>query len=306
MLAVCCISSQLSNLLDFSISNDGALQNALLLVNDKEENSMSNSVAAAPSSSIVHANSGTGDEIKNVRALVSDEKKPTSNVLTEKTAVTQSASDSSGLLGNTRIIDSSSPKSVKTSQPTLVITGLVKNAEEHLPKLEAVIRRVAEDFRLEGIIFYENDSTDKSVEILNSWKWPKNLTLISETNVTIPDRTDRLARGRNIVMSEVMKMPNAESIDYLLILDMDEVNYHLSHVTECLNLPSDFGVCCANQFKVYYDLWYVDFCVCDDSLLAFCLGTFRSPLGTIGLCDRLIRTGSILIFGRVPCRYASS
>jgi hypothetical protein len=79
---------------------------------------------------------------------------------------------------------------------------------------------------------------------------------LRNTNVTTPQRTDRIALGRNMVMSLVTKMPNVKDIDYLLMLDMDEVNYHLMHVVaECLNLPPDFGVCCANQFTVYYDLW---------------------------------------------------
>eukprot|EP00545_Synedropsis_sp_CCMP1620_P005447 CAMPEP_0119016840 /NCGR_PEP_ID=MMETSP1176-20130426/14596_1 /TAXON_ID=265551 /ORGANISM="Synedropsis recta cf, Strain CCMP1620" /LENGTH=462 /DNA_ID=CAMNT_0006970387 /DNA_START=141 /DNA_END=1529 /DNA_ORIENTATION=- len=163
---------------------------------------------------------------------------------------------SSSIVSTIIAADGNSNKALSQQIPTVVITGLVKNAAPHLRKLEAVIRRVvAKDFRLAGIIFYENDSTDKTLEILNSWKWADGLlTIISETNVTIPQRTDRIAHGRNLILSQLLTMP-ADTVDYMLMMDMDEVNYHLSHVNECLNLPPGFGVCCANQYKVYYDLW---------------------------------------------------
>lgn len=166
-------------------------------------------------------------------------------------------------------------RTASTKKPTLVITGLVKDAQKHLNKLERGIRRVTDNaFQLEHLIFYENDSTDDSVEMLNTWRtWAKNMTIISEKNVSIPQRTDRLAHGRNLVMRELLNLPNIDDIDYLLILDMDEVNYHLSNVAQCLNLPPGFGVCCANQYKVYYDLWALR---TFDSWLAFDL--WKSPL----------------------------
>lgn len=152
-------------------------------------------------------------------------------------------------------------------KPTLVITGLVKDAQEHLASLKATIHRVAQDFDLKGLVFYENDSTDDTVSILNSWKdksWSTGavveIKLISERNVRILDRTNRLAYGRNILLSQLItpwRGFRMETVDYVLMMDMDEVNYHLSGVSTCLNgdLPTNFGACCTNQHTIYYDLW---------------------------------------------------
>jgi hypothetical protein len=98
--------------------------------------------------------SATENEVQKIEVVVA-EKKPTS-----ATKSSEPLQDSS--------IDSDSTSKKTSQQPTLVITGLVKNnAAKHLRKLGTVIRRVAEDFQLEGLIFYENDSTDKTVKILN-------------------------------------------------------------------------------------------------------------------------------------------
>jgi hypothetical protein len=42
---------------------------------------------------------------------------------------------------------------------------------------------------------------------------------------------------------------------YMLVLDLDGVNSDLRGVETCLDLPSGWGGCCANQPDVYYDVW---------------------------------------------------
>jgi hypothetical protein len=73
----------------------------------------------------------------------------------------------------------------------------------------------------------------------------------------VTERTERLAHGRNRLWQEIERLLlNAQEAVYILMMDMDDVNWHLSNVQECLNLPNpDWSVCCCNSYKVYYDLF---------------------------------------------------
>lgn len=209
--------------------------------------------------------------------------KVAASTITETVVAKQSLTTPSATTTTTTTAKKDAPKNptapTTKKKPTLVITGLVKDAQQHLRKLERAIRRVTrDDFELEHLIFYDSASTDKTVDGLQRWKtsWAKNLTVISEKTEVLPKREgDRLARGRNMIMKEVLKLPNIDKIDYVLTLDMNEVNYQLSNVAECLNLPQGFGACCANQYKVYSDLYALR---TNDDWLSFDL--WKSPLAT--------------------------
>ena len=158
-------------------------------------------------------------------------------------------------------VQSAQQKIPSSSLPTLIIAGLIQNAEPHLSKLKQTIDRVSLGFHLMHLVLYENDSTDNTVDIVKqTWSTTLPLKLVSESNITSmfrQHRTERLAYARNRLMSAVLSLGEKllSKVDYLLIMDFDEVNYHLSHVTECLNLPQPFGACCASQFTIFYDLW---------------------------------------------------
>lgn len=151
----------------------------------------------------------------------------------------------------------------------LVICGTVQNVQEHLPAIQKSIMRLAWNstttttttFELVHLLFANHNSTDESVRHLERWSSVlfSNVTVVSLTTPKSTvlgmrdERTIRLAHARNVQWQHVSQI--SPKVDYVLMMDMDDVNWHLSNVHECFNLPSDWAVCCCNSFKVYYDLW---------------------------------------------------
>jgi hypothetical protein len=162
----------------------------------------------------------------------------------------------------------------KSRKPKLLIAGTAKDASLHLGSLKKGMERFLRNFDLVRLVIYENDSQDNTIDILQGWNLSTDLTfagkvdLIYETNITLqflsempPEdvywklRPKILAHGRNKLWQQITNISKQEDIGYVLMMDLDEVNYHLSHVHECFNLPSGWGGCCANNHHIYYDLW---------------------------------------------------
>jgi hypothetical protein len=146
-----------------------------------------------------------------------------------------------------------------TKKPRVVVIGPVRNAEYNLYRLRwTTVPRLLRHMEIVQFIFYENDSTDNTLQVLEK-DWKENLTqpvhVESERNVP-GTRTVLLAHARNRLWELVKALPD-QSFDYVLSLDMDKVNQHLAHVETCWNggLPKDWTVCCTNCYAIYYDLW---------------------------------------------------
>lgn len=169
----------------------------------------------------------------------------------------------------TSIRKTATPHQVQTKQtkPSLIIAGLTRNSEKDLYGLRRSIQRVFQHFDVSKIIFFENDSVDGTVETIEGWnkaRWMpgrRKVVLITEhnlRNVTLENRrlrTTILAHGRNRLWREILIQDKRNPVDYVLLMDMDEVNHDLSNVEECLNLPSNWTGCCSNTYTIYYDLW---------------------------------------------------
>jgi len=166
------------------------------------------------------------------------------------------------------------------SLPTLVITGTAQDVGKYVNDIEKNLRRLLrDDFDLVEMVFFENDSTDNTVDKLQQWNrngW--NVTVLSRPglNTKFPDRTVRLAHGRNELWKYIQsKYHNnmeegsltSSTVDFVLMMDMDDMTVHLAHVTECFNLPQGWDGCCTNSYWWYYDLWalrtYDDWTDCD-------------------------------------------
>ena len=109
-------------------------------------------------------------------------------------------------------------------------------------------------FRSSKIIIYENDSTDKTLDILTIWKNDNLIELITEKDVK-GIRTERLAYARNLLYKEAMK----NNFDLLVVFDLDNVIDNLTpeSIISCFNkeLINDWAMIGANQTGNYYDMF---------------------------------------------------
>lgn len=148
----------------------------------------------------------------------------------------------------------------KMKDKKIVICGALRNNELYLEKVLNNIYKITSFFHSYKIILYENDSNDNTIHLLKQFMdKDKNLICCFETNVdnTYQYRTQRLAYIRNNLLNYVLE--NYNDYDYLLIMDMDDVNQTEDIVNTFHNIfdfdENIWDIQTINQRVKYYDIW---------------------------------------------------
>jgi hypothetical protein len=143
-----------------------------------------------------------------------------------------------------------------------IFCGCVRNSSQHLEKIFRNIEYLSSIFDKSHYLFVENDSIDQTVSLLSEWgdRNPRfKLLTYKGLDAIRGSRTQRLAFCRNIILQEV-RSPGYSDYDYVIMLDMDEVNsapIDSKGVRSALSflMSSDqIGAVTAWQ-EHYYDLW---------------------------------------------------
>ena len=141
-------------------------------------------------------------------------------------------------------------------QYSVIIAGTCRDNEEYIKKTLAIFDKIGGQFKDYIVIIYENDSTDKTRDILLKNK-KKNYTYIFEDNVDIKERTQRIAYCRNKILKNVDRI--RQNYDYLIMADMDDVinkGTIVNTINTCFKYPENrWSVMTANQKYEYYDVW---------------------------------------------------
>ena len=137
-------------------------------------------------------------------------------------------------------------------QYDVVVVGCARDIMGFLPDTRIKLQMLKFLFKSCKIIIYENDSKDKTLDILKQWEKEHFIQLITEKNVK-GIRTERLARGRNILYKEAMK----NDFDLFIVIDMDNVIEKLTYksIVSCFNVKEDWAMVGANQTGQYYDMF---------------------------------------------------
>jgi hypothetical protein len=143
---------------------------------------------------------------------------------------------------------------------SIVIIGAVRNGEIFLKNLFKNIYQITSYFEKYKIILFENDSTDQTRTLLQSYvNKDLNITLLLEDNLDkkYKYRTERLAYVRNKLLDHVLLYYS--NYTYLLNMDMDDVNT-TPQIAETFHEifsydPSLWDVQTIHQTKEYYDIW---------------------------------------------------
>lgn len=139
-------------------------------------------------------------------------------------------------------------------QYDVIIVGCARNIESHLSNTKEKLKMIKSLFKSSKIIIYENDSTDKTLDILNEWNKDNFIQLITEKDVK-GIRTERLAYARNLLYKEAMK----HIFDLLIVIDLDNVINELKPeaIISCFNkeIVEDWAMLGANQLNNYYDMF---------------------------------------------------
>jgi hypothetical protein len=139
----------------------------------------------------------------------------------------------------------------------LTICGIAYNVEPYLPRLFEILSSLENKLHIRPTyVFYENDSSDRTLQLLQTFMKTRRGKVMTEKGVfkRFPKRTIRLAYARNKVHASVSALT---STDIVMCVDMDNVNMGLDagSVVRALNGRDEWDVATANQKGHYYDLW---------------------------------------------------
>jgi len=153
----------------------------------------------------------------------------------------------------------------KMKQYNVLFGGCIRNVEKDIEHNLQNLDRCGSKFNNYKVILFENDSIDKTREILNKNK-KDNYIYIFEDNVK-GSKTENIANARNKILDKVKELNVSNTYDFLIMIDLDDRNNSGKFVDtiETCFTNDDWDVLTGNQSDYYYDLWalrqkgYIDY-----------------------------------------------
>jgi hypothetical protein len=119
------------------------------------------------------------------------------------------------------------------------------------------IERMSQMFAQARVIICENDSVDRSRDMLSAWQRSTSLEhRVVCRHQPLAGRIPRIAAARNDLLAMVSDN-GWDDADYLIMMDMDEVcsSMHLPGLASSFNSPMQWDMMGANQRHYYYDFF---------------------------------------------------
>lgn len=145
----------------------------------------------------------------------------------------------------------------KMAQSSIIFLGCARSCEGNLPTSVAAVQRLRRLFLASEFHVFENDSTDRTPELLRQWEREGVLTLHSRTGLdaVMPKRTERLAYGRNLLMAAALARPQFE---YICWVDMDGLineSFDIEGFSSCFQGEEAWDAVFPVNTGYYYDIW---------------------------------------------------
>lgn len=146
---------------------------------------------------------------------------------------------------------------------SITVAGVARDCGQYLETVLQALGELENFFDEVRYVFVENDSRDNTKQALKQFASRKTgVYLINLDGLSgIQERTERIARCRNAYTTLIAETHELSQSDYVLVVDMDDVNTSFSavHLFEkaipILESESDLGAVFPNQLPNYYDLW---------------------------------------------------
>jgi len=151
------------------------------------------------------------------------------------------------------------------------ICSIARDCEKNLLKNITKVEKLRKYFADSEVIVFENDSKDKTLDILNRWKEASNNILVKSekyNSVTIPNsknggnpyfsksRIDKMSFYRNKYL-EIINTNNFRR-DFVIIIDLDISNFSIDGIAHSFGVSQDWCCITANgkslskTFKMQY------------------------------------------------------
>ena len=141
----------------------------------------------------------------------------------------------------------------------ICILGACRNGEPFLPQVLSNLDTISSWFKDCRIVIYENDSVDRTNELLMEWATQTKDNVVrhvikeSNLNSRFQDRTVRLAYIRNTLLRHI-----PPDFDYFMMVDLDDVFAHpveKKSFDSCFEMKDAWDIVTANGHEGYYDIW---------------------------------------------------
>ena len=151
---------------------------------------------------------------------------------------------------------------IKNPKRSAVIVGCARDCEAFLPGVLQNVTTIASLYSQAAFVFVENDSTDNTRQILQTWLSNRPNSFLVYPNESVAQeakRTARLAIARNTYM-DTLHSDHLAWFDHLVVLDFDNVNTtiiskeSLAAAIKFLDSSTQNAAVFATQLP-YYDLW---------------------------------------------------
>ncbi len=146
----------------------------------------------------------------------------------------------------------------------LAVCSIVRDCEKNLRKNIVVIDKIRSYFKASVVIVFENDSIDKTKEVLQQWsKRDKNVHVETQQNkgITIPHkdmegvnkyfswfRLSKLAGYRNNYLDKLEALEFEP--DFVIIVDLDVARIYFDGVIKSMALADEWDVVCSNSISL--------------------------------------------------------
>jgi hypothetical protein len=155
--------------------------------------------------------------------------------------------------------------SVKMSNFDIIIYGSIRDIENDFFTSFLNLDIISEMFNKVYIIIFENDSRDKTRELLQSWyntkqtKIKKHIILKDNLDELYPLRATRLAYCRNYILNYIIDNNLHLKYQYAIHCDLDDrfwgVDFNSIKTCFQYNLSEWDVMTCVNKNRTYYDFW---------------------------------------------------
>lgn len=141
---------------------------------------------------------------------------------------------------------------------SLLVTGTIRNGEATLLKEFIKTSKATKLFTNVSYFLVESDSTDKTLEVLESLKtkyFKFNYVSLGSLSEQIPEQYNRIRYCRNVYVDYIRNLNESNRPEFVLVLDLDGMNSALSSksIQSCF-LRDDWDAVISNQTFGYYDI----------------------------------------------------
>lgn len=143
----------------------------------------------------------------------------------------------------------------------LLISGVCRNIEAAIPNTISNIEQLGERFDSYEVIIYENNSQDRTAELLSEWALRNpSVCFVSETleeSFLPASREERIARARNIVL-EIAKDDKYKNCKHVVMADLDFLTpWPIDEIVASTKITTEWDCISANGVfkngKLYWD-----------------------------------------------------